>query len=148
MANPGITIRGLREVSSVLKRMDKPAAVRLVRKSFRRALIPVRDRTKSLAPVDTGALAAAVKIMVGRTTRGLIRQRVVIGRGKGADKGSVFYGSPQELGFRIGPRKLGDKRRKIPAKHFMKEAYEQEGPGAAEKAEEYLWDEIQKIFKS
>jgi hypothetical protein len=147
MATPSITIRGLREVSAVLKKMDKPAAVRLVRKAFRRALVPVRDRTKELAPVKTGALAAAVKIMAGRTNRGLIRQRVVIGRGKGADKNSVFYGSQQELGFRLGPRKLGNKRRKIEGKHFMKQAYDQTGQAASDRAEEYLWDEILKVWK-
>jgi hypothetical protein len=144
MAGEGITIRGLTEVSAKLKRMDKKAAVRLVRKAFRKALVPVKNRTQELAPKDTGAMAGAVKIFAGRTSRGLIRQRVVIG--KGAYRGDQFYGSMQELGWKQGSRKLGDKREHIAGKRFMREAYNQTGPAAMEKAEEYLWDEIIKVF--
>ena len=98
------------------------------------------------APKQTGALAGAVKIMAGRTTRGLIRQRVVIAaRDKGTGR-KVNHGALQELGWRQGRKELGDKRRKIPGKHYMKRAYEQLGQSATEKAEEYLWDEIVKVF--
>jgi hypothetical protein len=144
MASGGITIKGLSEVSGKLKRMEPKAAVRLIRKAFRRALVPVRNRTKELAPKKTGAMADAVKILAGRTSNGLVRQRVVIG--KGAYRGDQFYGSMQELGWKQGARKLGDKRQHIEAKRFMREAYNQEGHAAMDHAEQYLWDEIIKVF--
>lgn len=143
-----ITIRGLKEVSASLKRMDKKAAVRLIRKSFRRALVPVRDLTKSLAPKQTGLLASAVKILAGRSYRGLVRQRIVIARGVTDSGKKAFHGSLQELGWKQGRMKLGDKRTKIIPKdaHYMKRAFDQLGQPASDKAEEYLWDEIVKVF--
>jgi hypothetical protein len=144
-ARAHITIRGLDEVSKALKRMDKPAAVRLVRKGFRRALIPVRDATAAAAPKRTGALAADVKILSGRTRKGILAMRVVIG--KGSYKGDRFYGGFQEFGWRLGSRKRGPDRPKIEGKWFMHGAFLKEGPGAKANAEKYLWEEIQKVMK-
>jgi hypothetical protein len=140
----GITIRGLTEVNAKMKRMEPKAAVRLIRKAFRRALIPVRNRTQEYAPKKTGAMAGAVKILAGRTSRGLVRQRVVIG--KGAYRGDQFYGSMQELGWKIGPRKRGANRAHKEGTRFMRKAYNDEGPAALDHAEQYLWDEIVKLF--
>src|SRR5437660_46187 len=133
MASQSITIRGLTEVSQAFKQMDRKTAIKVIRKSFRRALTPLKSRYAELAPKKTGALASSAKILSGGVRRGLIRVRLVIG--KGAYRGDTFYGSFQELGWKVGSRKLGDKRKKVIAKHFLRQTYEEGGQQASDVAE-------------
>ena len=127
--------------------MDKPAAVRLIRKSFRRALVAGPRSYEGAGAETDGRVGRRRQDHGGPDHAG---PDPATGRDRGkCDKGTgrkVHHGALQELGWRQGRKELGDKRRKIPGKHYMKRAYEQLGQSATGKAEEYLWDEIVKVF--
>lgn len=141
----GITIRGLKEVSAKLRRVEPALGRKIIRRAFRQALKPVKARVRDLAPVKTGQTKAAVKVLAGRSRRGRITMRVVIG--KGAYKGDQYYAAYQEYGFRLGSRKRGGSRPQIEGKHFMKRAFDETADKARDDAERLILEGVMAELK-
>jgi len=116
-------ILGLDEINKKLAKLEAAIGKKIIRKEIRKALKPVKDRVKALTPVgETGQIKRAIKVMAGRSKKGSITYRVVIG--KQNFHGKSFYGAFAEF---------GTKRQK--AQHFMKRGFDQTAQKAKADAE-------------
>jgi HK97 gp10 family phage protein len=124
----------LRKLQSLSKKDSKAA----VRKGTRAGAKIVQAKAQELAPYRTGKLKRGIKV------RAMPRSKKWFGtmvRGTNY-KGEEFYGGFQEYGWRHGPRKLGDARKKIEGLHFMQRAAQEAGPRAIEEAKRVIAEEI------
>ena len=127
----------LRKKLDGLKKTDAKAALR---KGTRAGCKVIQKRGQELAPKRTKRLARNIRV------RALPRSKKWVGtmvRGTNY-KGDEFYGAFQEFGWRHGPRKLGDKRKKIEGKHFMERAVKEVGPQAIDVARAETVAEIER----
>lgn len=116
-----IQLSGLPEVNKLLRALPGKVAKRVIGKAMKAALKPVQAASKANAPVKTGQLRKAIRVLAGRSRGGRIVYKVVMG--KGDFVGDEFYGSFQEYGWKTGKR--GSSGRKVvPGKHFMKRAFD------------------------
>ena len=99
---------------------------------------------KAAVPVDTGALAASLRIRKGRNKVGSSH---IVSMGKKNFSGAFFYGAFQEVGWKSGKRGSLN-RKQIPGKHFMKESFDNVKGTALKKMEQHLFDGLMKEFKS
>lgn len=116
-------ITGVEAIDRALKGLEPRLARKLLKSGMRTALKPLLARIKAAAPVGRpyrrkgkehkpGTLKKALKIRAAKRTRkGTIGINIVMGEGD--FKGESFYGSFQEYGTK-----------KMPGKHFMKNAFE------------------------
>jgi HK97 gp10 family phage protein len=130
----GVTIRGLPEISRKLKKLEPALGKKIIRKAFRAALKPVRDAVRANLPSETGTLRKAVKVMSGRSRKGRITMRVVIGAA--AFKGGRFYGAFRDLGTR-----------KLAGSDGMKRGFDETKDGAKAAAERLILEGIEAELK-
>lgn len=140
-----LQITGLDQINKKLKELDSKVGKKIVRKALRIALKPMQQKVKANVPVDTGQTKRAIKILAGKTKKGRISIRVVLG--KGYYKGDSFYGAFQEFGHFQGSRKLGASRKEIPGKHFMRDAFEAEKEHTKSEAERLILEGINEAIK-
>jgi HK97 gp10 family phage protein len=112
-------IFGVDPVKKAFKRLEKNVARKVIRKALREAAKPVQADAKRRAPFDTGLLRKAIKVRAMRKKRGRIG--IITITGQGDYKGDTFYGAFQEYGAQNTGR---SRTANIPAKHYMKGAYD------------------------
>ena len=130
MAAESIRLEGGKEIEQRLRRLPSLVERKVVRQSLRAGAKVVQAQAVSDAPKKTGFLSRNIKVRAARRSRGRIG--VVVQTDKGFFKGDAFYGAFQEMGFHIGPRRLGDSRRFVEGKHFMKRAFDSTKQRAAD----------------
>ena len=116
-------IVGAKELEAALKALPKTVANKVVRKALRSGGKVILGAMKAKCPVETGALLKALKVRAGRRRRN--SYTIVVGASSKDFTGKQFYASFVEMGHLQGSRKLGSNRKMIPAKPFMRPAYEQ-----------------------
>lgn len=108
-------ITGFREAAAALRKLAKDFP-RAIGPALAKALVPVRDAALAEMPVDTGALAASVAILVRKPRGPRAGAEVRVGDGTGVD-----YGAHVDLGTRD-----------ITADHFLEVAADREQRHAIE----------------
>lgn len=134
-----IRITGDRALIAKFHRLARVDAKRVLRKATREASKVILPMARKLAPKRTGALRKAIRVRATKRSRVYIGARVVVG--KEWFTGEQFYGGFQEWGWRTGKRGAS-KRRPVPGKHFLQQAYDQGGPAACYRAERVFRHEI------
>jgi HK97 gp10 family phage protein len=116
-------VRGGKALAAKLRKLPNKISNKIQRKGLRAGAKLIQRAAKKLAPKDTGLLRSSLRVRAGKPRKGKVAVRVMTGEGD--YKGETFYGSFLEYGHRLGHRKLGSQRKMIPAKPYMKPAFEQ-----------------------
>jgi len=141
MPNDSITIKGLEEVSGMLRRLGKSATA-VIRKGLKAGGAVVRTTERSEAPRRTGKLARSITVKgvrggKGRTVIGVFPRTQVFEKGK-YYPAMVIHGHP-----------VGKKHRvMVPPNEFPARAFSSSGRTAAEAATKTILSEIDKLIKS
>lgn len=125
-------VSGIKEVDKLVTQLPINLERKVYRQSMRKALKPVHDRAKKLAPVlqkpkkgrIKGGMRKAIKLRSGKKSRRTIRLNIQLGS-QGFYAGQNFYGAFQEFGWKwkANRRQKSEKRPVIPGKRFMRKAY-------------------------
>ncbi len=99
-----ITIEGGKKLDKKLNAMDRRVATKVLKKSFKAAMEPVKAEAKRLVPVDTGALRRSIRIAtykgkdyVGAVVRtGTRKQLKIPANAKSYYPAFIEYGSQGE----------------------------------------------------
>lgn len=116
-------ITGLKECLKRLESLDHKVQKKILRKSLRQGAKLPLTLAKATAPVRTGFLKKSLKVRSGRGRKGIIR--ILVGTGAKWFKGAAFYAAFVIFGYKVGSRKLGDKRKQVAPNPFLSNAYEQ-----------------------
>ena len=73
-----ISMTGDKKLQAKLKKLEFNLQKKIVRNAVNRAILPVRDKAKSLVPVDSGLLRQSIKRKSG-VRKGVARARIVTG---------------------------------------------------------------------
>ena len=73
-----ISVLGDRTIQRKIKKLEFNLQKKIVRNALSRAMLPVRDKAKALAPFDTGLLEQSIKRR-NKTRRGFASSRIVTG---------------------------------------------------------------------
>jgi HK97 gp10 family phage protein len=151
MAGPLIRVAFQLTGDAELDRKFTELPGRLQRKIIREALRPaaklIRDAAAANAPRKTGLLGGSLKVRAGKRTRtGRVSMNVMTS--KGWFKGADFYGAFVALGHRAGPRRLGSRRKLVPARPFLRKAYLDVGPEARDLAISLMKQGIEREWKA
>ena len=118
-----MNVAGLKETSDALNELPQTVAKRILRKGLRVGAKVVLSVARADAPVgSSGRLRKNIKIRGGRGSNG----KIVLNVGVGAKDftGEAFYASFVLYGHRVGPRRLGNARKLVPANNFLERAYD------------------------
>lgn len=126
-----ITIIGVPALDRAMKKLTPVVQKKVVRFAIRRAMKPVLAAAKANAPHEEGLLRSALKIRAAKRSRKAISIFVRIGEGD--FRGETFYGAFQEYGTRT-----------IPAKGYLRQAYDEAGPTARDIALQGIRDGIER----
>lgn len=127
-------IEGLEKVLGKLSELQKKAANATTRKALRAGAKVIQAAVVEREPEVTGLMKAATKVTAGRRRKGVIS--VLVSIGKKWFAGKAFYAAFVDMGHRQGKRKLGDKRKLIPGRHFMEAGFDASKGAAMEAIEE------------
>lgn len=130
-----MAVRGRLDISDVVKdlrSLEPRLQKKILRKATRAGCKPIAKAAKADAPVLSGQARKAIKVRAAKRSRKRKSITTFVQNAAGDYKGSTYYAAFQEYGYRLGPRRLGDKRRKVEGKEFMKKGFDQ-GRGQAEK---------------
>ncbi|MGE0187647.1 MAG: HK97-gp10 family putative phage morphogenesis protein [Hyphomonadaceae bacterium] len=145
-----VEVRGLPELKKALKDLPGTSQRRGIRAGLNAASRLVRDKARVAAPVRTGVLKRNIQAKLGRirgnsisayvgveagkvpeadgsgrvqfkTRRGVKSRKLSARERRGEDP---FYYKFQELGFTAVGRRKGGTGKKIPGKHFLRSAIE------------------------
>lgn len=152
-----LELKNSKKLERALRKLDVKIRKKITRDALRPAAKIIQQKAKANAPRGkTGELRKAIKV------RALKRSRVNTGiqvrldwGSKGAKSAAAtkgrrlpYYAGFQELGYRIGSRKLGNKRTLVPGKHFMENAFKSEGPRARDLAIKLMWQGIERAAQA
>ena len=108
-----VEVYGVKEMDKRLKTLEYKVRQKVMRKGMRRFTALIREKARTLAPVQTGRLKKSIVSKTSsRAKSGMIIGRVYVDPSR---KG-VHYGHIQEYGSVV---------RKQPARRFMTRAYEE-----------------------
>jgi HK97 gp10 family phage protein len=140
----GMYLKGEQDLIRKLRSLTSKDAKAAIRKGTRVGAKIVQASAKVHAPKLTGDLAADIKV------RSLVRSQKYVGTTvrNAMFKGDRFYGGFQELGWKVGSRKLGDGRKQVPGRHYMKRAADEVGRQALEATAAEIWAEIERRAKA
>lgn len=100
MPKQGIIVTGDKELDRAIAQFEINVQKKAIRKATRESTKIIKDDAKQLAPIDTGALTAAIKVRaIRRTRQNKIGHRVTVN--ENLFKGDEFYGGFQELGTKF-----------------------------------------------
>lgn len=142
MAIGSIRIEGGKQLERRLKALPPRVAGQVSRQALRAGAKIVQAAAVADAPVRKGLLKQSIKVRAAKRRRGSVG--VVVQTGQGFFRGETFYGAFQELGFHLGPRRLGNLRRFVEGKHFMKRAFDDTREEAAKVTTDQLWAGIRR----
>jgi len=114
-----VTMLGALDVQRDLKRLEHNIQKKLVRSSLSKAMLPVRNLARSLAPVDKGDLKASIVRKNKTNKRGIYRSSIVTGTREElgiTQNNKGYYPAAIEYGYKAQNGKH------IPAKSFMRKA--------------------------
>lgn len=131
-----LRIEGAKQIERRLKTLPAKVAGKITRQALRAGAKVIQAQAVSDAPRQTGLLARSIKVRAAKRKRGRIG--ILVQTAGGFFKGRTYYGAFQEFGWRVGPRRLGNKRRQVPGKHFMREAFDSQKVEAAQVVTEQL----------
>lgn len=116
-------ITGDKELDATFQRLTTAVQKKILRQALRPAVKLVQAAAKQIVPVVSGTARASLKVRAARRSR-KSKNRVTITMGGQAlgFKGKAFYLAFNELGHRQGHRKLGDSRKHIAPKRWLKRA--------------------------
>jgi HK97 gp10 family phage protein len=144
------TLSGGRELARAFDQLGRKVARKVVATAAKAALKPIATRAAELAPVDTGAVRASIRV---GPEKALKRGNVIFSAKmgtftksqskrfptrKGKSSNDPFWALFQEFGWYLRNRRLGRRKRVggkqvveagarfIPGKRFMTRAYEQQ----------------------
>lgn len=140
-----VTLTGDAALDRAFKELPVVVQKKILREVMRPAAKAVMDVATGLVPVQSGALRASLKVRAAKRSRATAnRVSFNVITGVGTFKGPTYYGAFVDLGHRLGSRKLGNKRSKVPGKNFMKSALDTAGPRAKETALAALKEAIER----
>lgn len=141
-----VVIQGDVELIKRLKALRTTEANKIIRKGLRAGAKEVHRETVHASPVVSGKMKKSYKVRAMKRKRGRIG--VQIQSGEGFFQGETFYAGFVVLGHRVGPRRLGDARRKVDPNEFMKIAADKAAPGAIRVLNETVKAELEKPISS
>jgi len=116
-------ITGLPELDAKFQRLAVAVQKKILRQALRPAVKLVHAAAKRIVPVVSGTSRAALKVRAGKRSRRYPnRVTITMGGDAASYKGKAFYLSFNEFGHRHGSRKLGNARKKIAPKRWLKKA--------------------------
>lgn len=133
MATYNFPIEGADQLRKKLLALEPRIAKKVVRQAVRPAAKLIQDAAKANVAVDTGKLKRSLKVRSLKRSRNRIGVQVSTNSTDNLFKGNTFYGGFLEYGHRLGKRtnaqkrkgyKGPDSRKMVPAKPFMKPAFE------------------------
>jgi HK97 gp10 family phage protein len=127
----GIHISGLSEIKARLESLGLRVEKRVIRKGLRQGAKIVLGAARAEAPERSGTVLRNIKIRAGRGSKGVIS--LTVGAAAKDFKGPAFYAGFLIYGHHVGSRKLGDKRKFVPANNFLQRAYDGTKEAAAER---------------
>jgi len=142
-------ITGLKETIERLEKLDAAVQKKILRKALRAGAKLTLAAAKANAPFKSGDLKRSLKVRAGRSKKGTIR--VIMGSGRKWFQGTrQFYGSFITLppGFRIGNRRLGNKRRLVPYNKYMENAYGSTKQAAVETIRDSILTQIEQTVQA
>lgn len=136
---------GAKELSRAMRGLPKTMQRKLLMQGLRAGAKIFQSAAKANVPVDSGALRRSIKVRVGKVrTKG--DKSVVVITGKSMFEGKTFYGAFVEYGHGLGKRSrgvalaqerrsrsgqagdgsavAGDTRKRVPARPFMRPAFD------------------------
>lgn len=124
-----MTVHGDKQLVARMVKLRKTEKDKIIRKGLRSGSKIIKRETEAGAPVGpTGRFKKSFKVRAMKRRRGRIG--IQVQSGEGFFKGETFYGGFVALGHRVGPRRLGDKRKQVPPNRFMQEAADRAAPEA------------------
>lgn len=157
-AGSGVTMwvdpRQAKQIMRMYDTLGKKLANKIIKRETRPFSKMITAKAQSNAPVKTGRLRKSIKTRVVKNSKK--SKLKIIGTstitGEGFFKGDTYYGGFQEFGWHVGSRSLGDDRRFVEGKHYMKKAVDELGPsslrGAANSIAKALDDEASRLSKT
>lgn len=143
-----VTVQGAKETIARLQKLRTTEANKMIRKGLRAGSKIVQRETIAQTPVGParkdhkpGTLKRSWKVRAMKRKRG--RLGVMVQSGEGFFKGETFYSGFVVLGHHIGPRRLGNTRRKVPPQEFVKRAADKAAPEAIRVLEDTVNREIE-----
>jgi HK97 gp10 family phage protein len=127
----GLHISGLRETQARLQSLGPRVEKRVIRKGLRQGAKIVLAAARAEAPERSGNVRRNLKIRSGKGSKGTIA--LSVGAAAKDFKGPAFYTGFLIYGHHVGSRKLGDKRKFVPANNFLQRAYDGTKEAAAER---------------
>src|SRR4051812_6719809 len=118
-----VRVEGMKELAAKLDDLESKVVRKVTSQALRAGAKVTLAAAMSTMPVKSGALRGSLKVRAGRYKKGFVS--ISVGIGKQWFTGDQFYGAFVEFGHRLGRRKLGDKRHKIPGEHPILYAYEE-----------------------
>lgn len=116
----GRVVLGDTELFRKLQKLEYSVAQEVALEAMLAAAQPIAEEARKLAPKRTGRLSQGIKV---RKSRGKKKVSARVSLSKGFFKGDDFYGGFIEFGYLHGSRRLGNKRKHIPARPFMRPAF-------------------------
>lgn len=117
-----MAVRGVLDISAVtkdLRSLEPKLEKKILRKATRAGAKVIAKAAKARAPKLSGLTARAIKVRAAKRSRKRKSITTLVQNREGDYKGKTYYAAFQEYGYRLGPRKLGNRRKLIPGKHFM-----------------------------
>lgn len=120
-----MSLKGDKELIKTLRKL--PDAVRrdVLVEALEAAAEPIADAARRKVDVDRGKLRASIKVRRSRARRAGPRVAVTTSRERAWYAGETYYGAFIEFGHFVGSRALGSRRRFVPARPFMRPAYDE-----------------------
>lgn len=136
-----VTLAGLDEAKENLAELDRKVQKSIVRKGVRKGCKVLLDASRAAAPELSGKLRKNIKIRGKSSKPGTFA--LSVGVSAKDFTGPAFYGVFVLLGHRVGARRLGDKRKIVPANDFLQRAFDATHEQAAEVAGDTIGELIQ-----
>ena len=138
---------GFEQLQRALAKLPDKYLKSEARKSSYEAMQPILHAARAKVPVNTGTLAASLKITGFRSRNWRFSILTIAGDATGhLFQGKVFYAGMVEWGHRIGHRSLGDKRAEVPARPFLRPALDEQAQTAIGILRERLIEAVRAFF--
>jgi HK97 gp10 family phage protein len=124
-----------------LKALDKKVQRSIIKKGLRVGAKIIQQAAKAAAPVESGLVKRSIKVRSGKAGKGVTK--INVGMGAKDYTGKAFYASFLIYGHKQGNRKLGDKRKSIPANNFLGKAFEENKEAAQQAVIDSWLDQIE-----
>lgn len=159
----GLRIEGMRDLDEALKQLPRATGRSVLDRALKRAAKPIQQKSRALAPRDTGALRKSIVVESvkrgNRAGKSAFAQALAAGGSVGDARAalvSASSGGETRAEVRVGPRKGKSKHESIktivqefgsvnqPAQPYMRPAWDANRDAASANIRKELWSEIEK----